>query len=333
MNAAMEKPRQAVRKAAELLFRGRSSSVSLAGAPEPGAHLAVDENGAPVTFEAARWLICFVPGLKSQFWHRFVHPTHKHVLLLKPNPDGGWTLFEPWWTRLLVRTISTDQAMRFLHWAAMGDALLVEEDVPGKGSQFRGWSNCVSLAAFVLGRSYCVWSPNALFRRLLAEDRTQHIDVADFVDRYVAEESERHGRELAESLRHDPAPALRDLLIDLGRAVLKTSTTPRQLGLYRAAVAEASRFPRMARTFHDRTEQNVRELLARCLALAGDRKAVGVEDCQGAAARLLSLLRGDLFTQVAVGLRPPPTDREIDATATAAADLFLSQARGLAATR
>lgn len=164
-------------------------SVAVAGVVEPIQCLDVDENGAPVTFEPARWLVCFVPGLRRQFWHHFVHRTHKHVLMLKPNPDGTWTLFEPWWTRLLVRTISTDQAARFLHWAAMGDALLVEEDVPGRGSQIRGWSNCVSLATFVLGRSYCVWSPHALFKRLLAEEHTQHIKITDFVDRYLTAES------------------------------------------------------------------------------------------------------------------------------------------------
>jgi len=167
-----------------------ASRDAIAGAFASNQPLAVDENGAPVTFEPAHWLVCFVPGLRSQFWHRFVHETHKHVLLLKPNMDGTWTLFEPWWTRLLVRTISTDQAMRFLHWGAMGDVLLVEEAVPGHGSQIRGWANCVSLAAFVLGRPYCVWSPHALFKRLRSEERAQRVDVADFVESYFAAQSE-----------------------------------------------------------------------------------------------------------------------------------------------
>lgn len=147
-----------------------------------GSTLSVDEYGAPVTFAPARWLVCFVPGLRPQFWHRFVHGTHKHVLLLKPDMAGTWTLFEPWWTRLLVRTVSTDQALRFLTWAAMGDVLLVEEHVPGRGRQLSGWANCASLAAFVLGRGYWVWSPHALFRRLAAEPRTRSIDVSGILD-------------------------------------------------------------------------------------------------------------------------------------------------------
>lgn len=162
--------------------------------------LSVDEYGAPVTFEPARWLVCFVPGLRPQFWHQFVHRIHKHVLMLRPNADGTWTLFEPWWRRLLVRTISVDQALRYLRWAAMGDALLVEEDVPGRGSQIHGWSNCASLASFVLGRSYCVWSPHGLFRRLRTEERTRRIDAADLLERCVGGGLERRGSSMLDLL-------------------------------------------------------------------------------------------------------------------------------------
>ncbi len=184
---------------------GLWAKVSTALTPTSGADarpppLEVDEYGAPVTFPAARWLVCFVPGLRPQFWHPFVHKTHKHVLMLKPNADGTWTLFEPWWTRVLIRTIRTDQAMRYLHWAAMGDAVFVEEEVPGRGSQFRGWSNCASLAVFILGRPYLVWSPHSLFKRLLAEHGARHIDVGTMVHRYLTAAPERAAAVLEEHL-------------------------------------------------------------------------------------------------------------------------------------
>lgn len=186
--------------AAAIEARPADPYAAAADAADAIKDLAIDEYGAPVTFAPARWLVCFVPGLRPQFWHAFVHPSHKHVLMLKPNADGSWTLFEPWWTRILIRTISTDQAVQYLRWATMGDALLVEEDVPGRGSQIRGWSNCASLAAFVLGRSYWVWSPNALYRRLLSEGLTQHVDVADVLDRCFAAEAGRHLGTLHEHL-------------------------------------------------------------------------------------------------------------------------------------
>ena len=181
-----------------------------------GHDLRIDEHGAPVTFEAARWLVCFVPGLRAQFWHRFVHRTHKHVLLLKPNRDGNWTLFEPWWTRLLVRTITADQALRFLSWAAMGDVLLVEEDIPGHGSQFLGWANCASLAAFVLGRPCGLCSPHTLFKRLLSEDRTQRLNVAEFVEGCLAAQPAHQADELRDIPAPQASPDLREVLADLG---------------------------------------------------------------------------------------------------------------------
>ncbi len=304
----------------------RPPSGSKASLPEPSQELSVDENGAPVTFEAARWLVCFVPGLRGQFWHRFVHKTHKHVLMLKPNPDGTWTLFEPWWTRLLVRTISTDQAVRFLTWAAMGDALLVEEDVPGRGNQFRGWANCVSLAAFVLGRAYCVWSPHALFKRLQSEQRTQIIDIADFVDRYFATQFEHHAHELRDLLPDTPTD-LRGDLFHLGRAVFRASTAPRLIDLYRATVATGVWFSTVAKRHYEQAQQGVRSTLAERLGAARERGELAVEDCQAAADRFLALLRGDLFDQVVNGQDAPPTDRQIEAAVSATIDLFLGALR------
>jgi hypothetical protein len=294
--------------------------------PELFQDLSVDENGAPVTFEAARWLVCFVPGLRGQFWHRFVHKTHKHVLMLKPDADGTWTLFEPWWTRLLVRTISTDQAVRFLTWAAMGDALLVEEDVPGRGNQFRGWANCVSLAVFVLGRAYCVWSPHALFKRLRSEPRTQAVDVADFVDRYFATQFERHAHGLRDLLPDTPT-GLRGDLFHLGRAVFRATTAPRLIDLYRATVGTGGRFSAVAKRHYEQAQQGVRSTLAQRLGAARDRGELAVEDCQAAADRFLALLRGDLFDQVVNGQGAPPTDREIEAAVSATIDLFLGALR------
>jgi hypothetical protein len=69
--------------------------------------LNVDPDGALVTLEAAVWFVCFVPGLNKQWWHRFVNARHKHVFAMRPAGPGAWTLFEPWWHRLLTATITS----------------------------------------------------------------------------------------------------------------------------------------------------------------------------------------------------------------------------------
>ena len=73
-----------------------------------------DDNGAPATIDAGISFVCFVPGIKKQWWHPLVHRTHKHVFAMRPEPDGQWTLFEPWWHRLLATSLSAEQAHRFL---------------------------------------------------------------------------------------------------------------------------------------------------------------------------------------------------------------------------
>jgi hypothetical protein len=112
-----------------------------------------------------------VPGIEKQWWHPFVHKIHKHVFALRPEPGGEWTVFEPWWTRLVTATISSEQARKFLRWGAEGDVLLVRDSIPGDSSQVRGWMNCAALTVHLLGRPYWVWTPHQLYRRLLRGGR------------------------------------------------------------------------------------------------------------------------------------------------------------------
>jgi hypothetical protein len=99
--------------------------------------LELDENGSPVTLEAAAWYVCFVPGLKKQWWHRFVNKRHKHVFAMKPAGPGEWTLLEPWWHRLLTAAITSEQARKFLLWGARGDVLHVREFILTRQSSAR----------------------------------------------------------------------------------------------------------------------------------------------------------------------------------------------------
>lgn len=145
--------------------------------------LALDKDGSPVSLEPGSWFVCFVPGLVKQWWHPLAHKRHKHVFALRPAGDDTWTLFEPWWHRLLTATITTEQARKFLIWGARGDVLLVRESVPGRGSQLRGWMNCAALSSYLLGRPYWVWSPHGLYTRLLREPNVCRVDVSALLER------------------------------------------------------------------------------------------------------------------------------------------------------
>lgn len=140
--------------------------------------LELDQDGSPVTIEPRGWYVCIVPGLVKQWWHPFVHKRHKHVFALRPAAPGQWTLFEPWWHRLLTATITPEQARKFLIWGARGDVLHVREAVPGRGSQVRGWMTCATLTSYLLGRRYWVWTPHGLYKLLLREPGVCRVDVS-----------------------------------------------------------------------------------------------------------------------------------------------------------
>lgn len=145
--------------------------------------LQLNADGSLVQLDAADWFVCFVPGIEPEWWHAFVNKRHTHVFAMRPAENCKWTLFEPWWTRLLTATISSEQAKKFLQWGAQGDVLLVREAIPGRGSSIRGWMSCAALAAYLLGRPYWVWTPHALYRRLLRESNVCRIDVSELVQR------------------------------------------------------------------------------------------------------------------------------------------------------
>jgi hypothetical protein len=116
-----------------------------------------------------------------------VSERHKHVFAMRPAEDGEWTLFEPWWHRLLSATITAEQARKFLLWGGRGDVLLVREDIPGAGGQVRGWMNCAALTSYLLGRRYWVWTPHALFRRLVQEPHVCRVDVSALLGRDLSD--------------------------------------------------------------------------------------------------------------------------------------------------
>jgi predicted outer membrane lipoprotein len=96
----------------------------------PDLRLSLDENGSPATVPPGDWLVCFVPGLQKQWCHPFVHGRHKHVFAMRAEPTGMWTLFEPWWRRLL--TASTFGILNAM-WLEMKQGC-AQAAVPGRAN-------------------------------------------------------------------------------------------------------------------------------------------------------------------------------------------------------
>jgi hypothetical protein len=135
----------------------------------------LNPDGSIIELAPAHWLVCIVPPIEIQWWHRFVHRHHKHCFAIKREPNGLWTLFEPWWTRVLLASITTPQAAQYLTWATHGDVFLVKAEIPGKSSQLRGMMTCGALIAHMLGRTDMVWTPHQLYKRLVVDPNVESV--------------------------------------------------------------------------------------------------------------------------------------------------------------
>lgn len=291
------------------------------------ASIEVDANGSPVTIEASTWFICFVPGLRRQWWHRFADTRHKHVFALRPLGDGNWLLVEPWWTRLMVNVLPLDQAVKFLRWGAAGDILKVRESIPGRGSQLRGWSNCSVLMAFLLGRAYWTWTPNGLFRKLLRDPEVERVDVRHVLREHFLVEANRNANAALKASRLHHGQHLDEVLIDLGMRLFTTMTSATVIGLHKAAVSECDRFGDAADAFWTFGPERAVARIRGVLLDASLRGELRLDDGDEAARTFLSLLRSNLYLEVVFGLRPSPDLGEVREHVASVVDVFLRGVR------
>ncbi len=250
----------------------------------------IDADGSPVTFPEAEWLICFVPGLRRQWWHRFAHPRHKHVFAIRKLENRTWLLVEPWWTRLMVNVLTFDQALDFLRWGAAGHILKVRESIPGRGNQMRGWSNCAVLMAFLLGRSYWTWTPDGLYRRLIADPGVESVDLAPLLDGHFQSLAETVVDDLSNIPWRGTADSLHGALVTQGMGLMAALTSPSACELQNAAAQESSSVREAAqywwRTATDRATASTLEVLEYARA----HGEIDTRDCSFEAQRFVMLI-------------------------------------------
>ena len=286
----------------------------------------IDVHGSLVTVAPADWIICFVPGLRLQWWHRFVHHRHKHVFAMRPTSTGSWLLVEPWWTRMMVTILPPADAVKFLRWGATGDILRVREAVPGKASQIRGWSNCAVLSAFLLGRSSWAWTPHGLYRELLGEKSTRVENVEKLlVEQFTEVVGHFSSNALSVSADQLSLP-LRELLIIIGRNLLETMMTPSLLEVCYTAILEADRYPKATRAYAQHGPAPAIAVLTKILANAKRAGEVHLADCEAGARQFLGMLHGNVHLDAILQIGERPTLSEIDLRARTAVTAFLDGA-------
>lgn len=254
----------------------------------------IDADGSPVSMQEADWLVCFVPGLRRQWWHRFAHPKHKHVFAIRMVDDHTWLLVEPWWTRLMVNVLTLEQAIKFLRWGAAGHILKVREAIPGRGSQMRGWSNCAVLTAFLLGRSYWTWTPDGLYRRLRADTGVEQVDLAQFLDGHFRSIANEIADEASRLPPRRGVETLEDTLLGLGIALMTALSSVSAIGLHKTAIFEPSRFGDAAAGYLNLSKRRTIDRICSALEEARLRDDIDLCDCGAAAHQFVAMLLGGL---------------------------------------
>lgn len=309
------------------LRRRLAPDVRIVADVPPDLANSTDENGSLVTVAPVDWIICFVPGLQAQWWHRFVFSKHKHVFAMRPTDTGNWILVEPWWTRMMVTILPPADAVKFLRWGGTGDILRVREAVPGRASQLRGWSNCAVLIAFILGRRSWAWTPHGLFRRLLREKTTRRANVEDLlVEQFRKIVSQHSGNALAVGADQLSLP-FDELLTIIGRNLLEAMMTPSLLEVCYTAILEAERYPAAARVYAEHGPKQAIAILSNVLETAVREGHIHLADCEAGACRFLAMLRGEIHLQAVLQIGQLPSPAEIDLRARTTVKLFLDGAR------
>jgi AcrR family transcriptional regulator len=117
---------------------------------------------------------------------------------------------------------------------------------------------------------------------------------------------------------------LRETLTVFGYHLMSGYMSPSLIGIYRMAVTEANRFPDLVRLFYEQGPGRATSQLAEVLEIAKKRGEIRADDCRRLAGHFVGLIRDNLHLQVILGLRRPPSDKEMQAAVASAVELFLN---------
>lgn len=113
------------------------------------------------------------------------------------------------------------------------------------------------------------------------------------------------------------------VLREIAYNYVKMCPSPFIQGIYRLAVAEATRFPALARTFYDSGPDLASRRMTQLLAGAVARGELKIDDVDLAAHHFAQLCKADLFEKCLFQIKQSVTPQEIDRIANSAVDAFL----------
>lgn len=116
---------------------------------------------------------------------------------------------------------------------------------------------------------------------------------------------------------------IEETLRESAQSFVKMLLSPSMQGIYRLAIAEAQRFPELARIFYDSGPDLGTRRLSQLLAGAVARGELKIDDIELAAHQFDQLCKADIFYKSLFQVRRSFTQEEIDRIANGAVDAFL----------
>ena len=116
---------------------------------------------------------------------------------------------------------------------------------------------------------------------------------------------------------------IRETMIRFGRRLLETYQTADLIGIYRIILLEAERFPDLARTVYEKGAGRASQNLADALKRAKSQGGISITDFAAVASHFVSMMRGNEYLRVVLGLRGKIVGREADAFVKSAVDLCM----------
>ncbi|HYZ23026.1 MAG TPA: TetR/AcrR family transcriptional regulator [Rhodopila sp.] len=138
---------------------------------------------------------------------------------------------------------------------------------------------------------------------------------------YVAEACERSLARVFDGAGHDGDPAA--VLREIGRRMLTMMLSDTGMTIYRVVIAEAAKFPDLARGFFEAGPARAIGFMADWLAEETRRGRLCVADPAFAAEQFFNLCQSHLVLRRRLGMVPDPSDTEIDRVVAGGIRLFL----------
>lgn len=113
------------------------------------------------------------------------------------------------------------------------------------------------------------------------------------------------------------------LLYEIGMALLTLITSPEGMAATRLVIAEAGRYPKIAKLYYENGTQRIMQLLAAFLDEQNARGTVNIPDTSSAASYFFALLKGQYFLRMTLGVPPIPSKKEREAHVREAVKVFM----------